>query len=320
MIKISDPEVTLGDIWAVVKALWRKDLSGRAKTVADFERAFADYIGVEHAVSVNSGTSALFIALKALGIGPGHEVIVPAFGYIAIPNAVTATGAKPVFVDVDRGTFNIDPRLIKITRRTKAIIGVHTYGILCDIGQLKAKGVPVIEDAAEALGGRAIKMAGALGDIGCFSLFANKDITGGEGGVITTNNHKLAREMRLLKDQYRDGKQYEHSKVGYSMALDSMSAALAHSQLKRLEEKIQKRNKSFGWICAHRFRQSFWLIPKDKRVLLWDVETRPAFYPLHWQKPYRTRQRFPNTEWIYKNFDIVAPHPKVVDRIKHYND
>jgi perosamine synthetase len=259
----------------------------------------------------------LFLALKALGIGEGDEVIVPAYGFIAIPNAVRHVGATPVFVDAQQDTLNIDPKKIVITEKTRAIIAVHTYGMPCDMDEIMAFGVPVIEDAAEAHGalykGRIV---GSIGDIGCFSFFANKTITTGEGGMVVTNNPKTAKEVRLLKDQYRGETAYIHEEVGYGMSLGAMQCALGLSQLSRIDEFLEKKR-----ALANRYnnellpsiikpnegemKHSYWMYPifcrpgLVERLASHGIETRSGFYPLNLQKPYLGSGTFPVTETIY---------------------
>lgn len=226
--------------------------------VGDFEKSFARYIGTKFALGVNSGTDALFFGLLILGIGPGDEVIVPAYTYIASAFAVSYTGAVPVFVDIDERTFNIDCGKIeeKITRRTKAIMPVHLYGQPADMDEIRRiarrHGLNIIEDAAQAHGalyyeGRGTKdggrgkKVGSMGDIGCFSFYPTKNLGAfGDGGMIVTNNPKIFERVKKLRDYGRKSR-YEHVSLGYNSRLDSMQAVFLNEKLKKLDEWNKKR-------------------------------------------------------------------------------
>ncbi|MFA5156211.1 MAG: DegT/DnrJ/EryC1/StrS family aminotransferase [Candidatus Omnitrophota bacterium] len=221
-----------------------------------FEAEFAKFCGCRFSVGLNSGTDALFFALKALGIGPGDEVIVPAFTYIATAFAVTYTGAKPVFVDIEEHTYNINAAKIEraITKRTKAIIPVHLYGQPVNMPQIikiaKAYGLKVIEDAAQAhaatveLPGGKRKKTGAIGDIGCFSFYPTKNLGAlGDGGAITTNNEDIYRKIIRLRDYGRVSR-YEHASVGYNSRLDTLQAGMLRVKLRKLENWTALRRKA----------------------------------------------------------------------------
>lgn len=212
-----------------------------------FEKEFAAFCGCRYAAGISSGTDALFIACKALGIGPGDEVIVPGFTYIATALAVSYTGATPVFVDIDEKTYNIDPALAQkaVTRRTRAIIPVHLYGQPADMPAItalaKKRGLKVIEDAAQAHGARIrisgeSRRAGSIGDCGCFSFYPSKNLGGlGDGGMITTDDESLYKKILMLRDYGRISK-YEHAMIGYNTRLDTMQAALLRVKLKKLDQ------------------------------------------------------------------------------------
>ena len=312
MKKILEPIITESDIKAVIKCLKETQLSGRSPICGEFEKAFAERVNVKHAIAVNSGTSALFLSLKVLGIGQNDEVIVPDFAYIAVANAVSHTGATPIFVDVEENTFNIDPTLIKITSKTKAIIAVHTYGLPCKIDELKKFGIPVIEDFAEALGAIYKKQpVGGLTEIGCCSFFANKIITTGEGGMITTNYDGIADKIRKLKDQWRGDVPYYHEGIGYGLSLNAMSCALGLSQLKNLDEVLKRKKKIAEEYIKSDFvpqeeskdcKSSWWLFASRSGKFKSEVfETRPAFMPFHLQPCYKQTGPFSNSEKIYNN-------------------
>jgi perosamine synthetase len=217
--------------------------------VPQFEDAFAAYIGTEKAVSTQSGTAALHMALHELGIGEGDEVIVPALTFVATVNPIVYMGAKPVFVDVDIDTWNIDPRKIEeaITEKTKAIIPVHLYGNPCDMDSImqiaQKHGLYVIEDATESLGARYRgKHTGTLGHFGCFSFNGNKTITTGGGGMIVGKDTKKIEHIKFLVNQARDSSLvYYHSEVGFNYRMTNIEAALGLAQLNRLEKLLEKK-------------------------------------------------------------------------------
>lgn len=312
-MRVAEPFISPLDVSSVLQALQDTELSGRSEICRKFEQGFANRMGARHGVSVNSGTSALFLALKALGIGPGDEVIVPVFAYIAVANAVRHVGATPIFCDVEEETFNIDPSKIEPTARTKAIIVVHTYGHPADMDKIMAFGIPVIEDAAEAHGalykGQPV---GSIGEIGCFSFFANKTMTTGEGGMVITNKMEIRDEIFSMRDQYlRPG--YKHDKIGWSMCLGGLQCALGLSQLAQLDQFLEvKRSMAALYsqyedrigmpITKEYARHSWWMyaIKRNKKLEKFlhknGIETRPGFVPITKQKPYRRRASYPVAE------------------------
>ncbi|MFF4948330.1 DegT/DnrJ/EryC1/StrS family aminotransferase [Streptomyces chattanoogensis] len=216
-------------------------ISSQGPMVGRFERAFADYNGVAHGVSCSSGTAALTLALRALGIGPGDEVIVPEFTMVASAWAVTYTGATPVFVDCG-DDLNIDVTRIeeKITARTKAVMPVHIYGRRCDMDAVMdiafQYNLRVVEDSAEAHGVRPV------GDIACYSLFANKIITAGEGGICLTDDPKLAGQLAHLRAMaFTKDHSFLHKKVAYNFRMTAMQAAVALAQVERLDDILATR-------------------------------------------------------------------------------
>lgn len=239
MIPVNAPVITPEAKTLVARALEEGWISSAGPYVEQFEREFATYLGVKHAISVNTGTAALHIALLAAGVGEGDEVIVPAFTMAASWMAVMYTGAKPVFVDVDPTIYTLDTSLVEaaITPRTKAIMPVHIYGHPADMDPVmaiaKKHNLIVIEDAAESHGATYKgKLTGSIGDINAFSFYANKIITTGEGGMVTTNNDSLANLARSLKDlAHSPAKRFIHDALGYNYRMTSLQAALGSGQL-----------------------------------------------------------------------------------------
>jgi dTDP-3-amino-3,4,6-trideoxy-alpha-D-glucose transaminase len=207
--------------------------------VAAFEAEWAQALGAAHAVGVANGTDALTIALRAPGIGPGDEVIVPSFTFYASAEAIPPTGATPVFCDVDPETFCVTPETVRaaMTSKTRAVIVVHLFGNVAPVAEIEALGVPVVEDAAQAAGSRAPdgRRAGALGTIATFSFFPSKNLGAfGDGGAVVTDDDALAEQVRMLRFHgSRDKVTYEH--VGYNSRLDELQAAILRAQLPHLE-------------------------------------------------------------------------------------
>jgi dTDP-4-amino-4,6-dideoxygalactose transaminase len=248
-IPLMVPDIREEDIEAVARVL-RSGMLVQGEQVAALEKRFAEYTGASHAIAVANGTASLHLALVALGVGPGDEVIVPAFSYVATANVVELVGASCVFVDIDRATFNIDVSKIEeaVTPRTKAIIPVHEFGLSCDLEMVveiaRKHNLAVVEDAACALGafhqGRHV---GTFGEIGSFSLHPRKAITSGEGGVITTNDPELARKLRILRNHgiEMQNQKMEFVEAGFNYRLTEMQAALVLSQFGRFEEILEEK-------------------------------------------------------------------------------
>jgi perosamine synthetase len=248
-VPLSKPDIGVAEIDAVVEVLRSSQLSLGPK-LKEFESAMATYAGVAHGVAVSSGTAGLHLALLAVGIGQGDEVIVPSFTFIAVANAVRYVGAVPVFVDIDPHTLNADPGCVEaaVTSRTRALLVVHTFGYPAPLSELMAiarrHGLPVIEDACEALGSQyRDRPVGSFGDVGVFAFYPNKQITTGEGGVVVTEDAKLAREMRALRNQgrYESDDWLQHSILGYNYRLSEMQCALGVVQMTRLPEILARR-------------------------------------------------------------------------------
>ncbi len=251
MIQLSMPTITEEMREKVLETL----NSGRfikGPNVEAFERTFSNYCGVKYGVSANSGTSAIFIALKALGIGPGDEVIVPSHTFIASATPILMVGATPVFVDIgDDYLMDVDDMENKITSKTKAVICVHLYGQMCNmvkLMQLKEEfGFAIVEDCCQAHGAECDgKRAGSFGEAGCFSFFPSKNMTvAGDGGMVVTSDKMLCNTMKMLRDHGRDysmkeGK-YKSTMLGYNFRMSELSAAIGLCQLKLIDEWSERR-------------------------------------------------------------------------------
>ena len=248
-IPLSAPDIDEDDVAAAVRVLRSSRLS-LGPVLGEFEQCFAEYVGVPYAVAVSSGTAGLHLALLALGIGVGDEVIVPSFTFIAAANAIRYVGAVPVFVDIDPFTLNMDPECVAtaVTSRTRALIVVHTFGCPANMGALLAiaerHGLKVIEDACEAIGaeyrGRKV---GTFGDVGVFAFYPNKQITTGEGGMVVVRDAEVATSTRSLRNQGRKPTDdwFEHSELGYNYRISEMNCALGLSQLRRIDSILERR-------------------------------------------------------------------------------
>jgi len=248
-IPLSAPDITEAEIQAVSAVLRTSRLS-LGPQMEEFEQAMARYTGTSHAIAVNSGTSALHLCIRALGISEGDEVIVPSFAFIAVANVLRYERAVPVFIDIDPQTLNLDPARIEeaITPRTRAILVVHTFGCPAALGEIleiaRRHQLFVIEDACEALGAQFDgRTAGSFGDAGVFGFYPNKQITSGEGGMIVTNNSNVAAFARKLRNQGRSesAEWLQHEELGYNYRISEMNCALGAGQLKRLETILERR-------------------------------------------------------------------------------
>ena len=253
MIPIAKPIIEDEEVEEVTKVL-RSGFIAQGPKVAEFEEKFADYIGTEHAIATSSGTTALHLSLLAGGIGPGDEVITTPFTFAATGNSILYVGAKPVFVDINKETYNIDHKMVKnaVTDKTKAVMPVHLYGQPADMDPINNiaddHGLLVIEDAAQAHGADYNgKKAGSLGDMGCFSFYPTKNMTTSEGGIITTDNDEMAEKARILR-AHGESERYTHVVLGYNFRMTDIAAAIGIAQLKKLETFNEKRIENSNYL------------------------------------------------------------------------
>jgi len=262
------------EIDAAIKRVLDRGIFINGPEVEEFEKEVARFCSIKYAIGVNSGTDALFLSLKALGIGKGDEVITTPFTFIATAEVIANSGAKPVFVDIDPKTFNIDPLKIEkaITKKTKAIIPVHLFGQMAKMGKImkiaKKYKLKVIEDAAQAIGAEIklkvksqkskVMKAGAIGDLGCFSFFPSKNLGAyGDGGMVVTNNKKLSEKIRMMRNHGSSPKEkYLNLIVGTNSRLDALQAAILRVKLKYLPKWSKKRAEKATYYSTHLVTQS----------------------------------------------------------------
>ncbi|OIO55795.1 hypothetical protein AUJ46_00685 [Candidatus Peregrinibacteria bacterium CG1_02_54_53] len=248
-VPVNEPVIPAEAKRYVLNALETGWISSAGKYIQEFEEAFARYLGVKHAITATSGTTALHLSLAALGIGPGDEVIVPDFTMIASAYAVLYTGARPVLVDSDPDIYTIDTTQIaaNITPHTKAIMPVHIYGHSADMDPIfsiaQERGIAVVEDAAEAHGARYKgRLCGSMGTVNAFSFYGNKIITTGEGGMVVTDDDAIAKRVRSLKDlSHSPEKRFVHEGIGFNYRMTNLQAALGLGQLEHIAEFLKKK-------------------------------------------------------------------------------
>jgi len=352
LIPVNEPLLGRNALAYVTQCIETGWISSAGGFIRRFEEEFASYLGVKHAVTTTSGTTALHLAMASLGLGPGDEVIVPALTMIAVPYAVLYTGAVPVFVDVDPEIYAIDPEklrkfierdcvfderegklLNKRTGRTvRAIVPVHLYGHPCDMDKIlaiaQASNLAVIEDAAEALGALYFpagnkgsgRLAGTIGLAGCFSFYANKIVTTGEGGMVVTEDDALAERARRLKDLAHDPKRrFLHTELGFNYRLTNLQSALGVAQLEEIDRFIAIKQdmartykellagvpglvlpqekewaRSVYWMYAVLVEKEFGLSRDELMLRLKEkgVDTRTFFIPLHRQPLFQAKSEY----------------------------
>lgn len=345
-IPVAKPDIGQEEMENVIEAVRSGWISSKGPFIQKFESEFATYIGTKHGIATSNGTVALHLALTALGIGKGDEVLVPTLTFIAVANSVSYTGATPIFVDSHPCYWCMDPSDVerKITERTKAIITVHLYGHPCDMEPImkltREHQQYVIEDCAEAHGaeykGRRV---GSFGDISCFSFYGNKIITTGEGGMCLTNDEELAEKMRVLRDHGMDPKRrYWHDFVGFNYRMTNVQAAIGVAQVKKIEKLIARKRQ-----VARMYAQ---LLPQGSNLTLapempwaknvyWfysilmksnqvretiikyldkqGIETRPFFHPMHSLPPYHRALDLPISVRLSGRGLNLPSGPKITD-------
>ncbi|MEJ2195962.1 MAG: DegT/DnrJ/EryC1/StrS family aminotransferase, partial [Ignavibacteriaceae bacterium] len=320
-------------------------ISSKGKFINQFEIKFSEFTGIKYSASVSNGTVALHIALLALGIGKEDEVIVPTFTYISSVNAIKYTGAKPIFVDSDPLTWQIDTKAIeqKISNKTKAIMAVHIYGHPCEMDEImrisyKYK-LKVVEDCAEAIGTLYKgKHVGSFGDISTFSFFGNKTITTGEGGMVCTNSKELSDLVIKLKGQgLAKNREYYHDIIGYNYRMTNICAAIGCAQLERVgdilinkKRIVQKyiddiKNIPLEYHQAYgNINHSYWMFTvlvnseSDRKKLRKHlsengIDTRPTFHPVHTMPMYNSQETFEVAEDLGKRGINLPSYPDLSD-------
>jgi perosamine synthetase len=274
MIPINAPQIGEEEAEAVVKVLKSGILThalGAGPMVKRFEEEFAKFVGAKHAIAVNSGTAALHMAIVGAGIKQGDEVILPSFTFVATAEAVVLAGAKPVFADINPETYNISPEAVEkaVTKKTKAIIAVDLYGSPADLKPIREiaekHGLKIIEDAAQAHG--AVyngKPVGAYADMACWSFYASKNMTTGEGGMITTNDDAIAETLRLLRS-HGEREKYKSILLGHNYRMPEIEAAIGVVQLKKLPGFLQKRRENAERLTAKLCETKSLQLPKEPK-------------------------------------------------------
>lgn len=322
-IPVAEPDIGEFELKNVVEAVKSGWVSSKGSFIDEFEEKFSKYIGLKNGVATSSGTAALHLALVALNIKRGDEVIIPTLTFASVANAVIYTGATPVLVDVHPEYWCINPNKVKekITQKTKAIIVVHLYGHPCDMDPLieiaKSHNLYIIEDCAEAHGAEYKgQKVGTFSDIACFSFYGNKIITTGEGGMCLTNNDEIARKIRMFRDHGMSAeKRYWHEIVGFNYRMTNLQAALGVAQLKRIDEFVRRKReiaklytsflsgvkglvlhpemswaKNVYWLYSILINEKEFGLNRDQLMIKLDkngVEVRRFFYPVHTMPPYR---------------------------------
>ncbi len=325
-IPVSQPLLDGNELRYVQEAVRSGWISSGGRFVSEFERRFAELAGCTYGIACSSGTTALHLTLAALGLGPRDEVIVPTFTMIATANAVAYTGATPVLVDADPVSWNIDPAAVDaaVTARTRAIVVVHTYGAPADMDAIRAiasrRGIPVVEDAAEAHGAAyGARPVGSLGAAAAFSFYANKIVTTGEGGMVTTNDARFASVARRLRDHaFSEDRHFWHRYRGFNYRMTNLQAAVGVAQLERFDALVARRRaiaesyaralrdvpglvlpseqpgtRNVFWMYALLVDDAFGCTRDELRAHLAraGIETRTMFVPIHLQPIYREAQR-----------------------------
>ena len=341
LIPVAKPEIGKAERKAVDRVM-RSGLLAQGPEVTNFEKEFSKFVEDRECVAVNSGTSALHVALLSLGIGKGDEVIVPSFTFAATANSVALTGATPIFVDIDPTTFCIDPKEIvkAITPKTKAIQVVHLYGLAAEMPSIikiaKKYKLLVIEDAAQAhLASIDGKPVGTFGDAAAFSFYPTKNMTSGEGGMIVFKDSSAARSARLYRNQGME-KRYENELVGFNLRMTDIHAAIGRVQLSKLKKKTQCRQENASFLSenisdrvavpwapkgySHVFHQYTIKVQGDRDSFASELTKlgigTGVYYPIpvHELPAFGKRKNLPNTSLICKQVLSLPVHPALSKR------
>ncbi|MEK7201561.1 MAG: DegT/DnrJ/EryC1/StrS family aminotransferase, partial [Patescibacteria group bacterium] len=341
MIPVNQPAIAKNALRYVTDCVRSGWVSSAGSYIAKFEKSSAQYLHTRYAITTTSGTAALHLALAALDVSPKDEVILPAHTMFACAAAILYTGATPVLVDVERDTWNMQVQEVekKITKRTKVIMPVHIYGHPVDMDPLQAlakkHGIAIVEDTAEAHGATYKgKKVGTIGDINCFSFYANKIVTTGEGGMVVTNNKKLADRARMLKDMaHSPTRRFLHKDLGFNYRMTNMQAALGLAQLEEIDSFISKKRwmanlytellstvpgitspierpwaKSVYWMYAILIEDAFGMNRDELAAKLKarGIDTRTFFISLHRQPVLTKRGLFRREEHDYPVTDEIS--------------
>ena len=344
---INIPDIDKDEIREVIAVLSEKSLTSSSfdggKRVQQFEKLLSKFVKSKFAIAVNSGTAALQASLYAIDIKPGDEVLVPSFTFVATANSVKSVGAKPVFVDILKDNYTMDPEDLKkkITRRTKAIIPVHLYGHMAYMHEIleiaKKKNIKIIEDASQSLGSKLKgKHSGTFSDLGCFSMYAAKVMTAGEGGAIVTDDKKLFEKLKQIRN-HGLSKHHITSKFGLNLRLPEINAAIAKIQMKKLPTFLRQRKKNAQTLTDFLGTGSIHsdiILPRERKneVMNWYLYTiaikqrdrvmnklnlkgigAAVYYnpPIHQTPYYKTKKTLPTTEWASRHVISLPIHPKV---------
>ncbi|MBN2126851.1 MAG: DegT/DnrJ/EryC1/StrS family aminotransferase [Candidatus Diapherotrites archaeon] len=341
MIPVCEPTLKGNELKYVTDCIESNWISSQGKYIEKFEDEFSKFCETKHGIGCCNGTIAIHLALEALGIGKGDEVIIPSFTMIGTSNAVIYSQAKPVLIDSEPETWNIDVNKIeeKITKKTKAIMPVHTYGHPVDMKPLleiaEKHDLKVIEDAAEAHGAEYKgKRIGSLSDVACFSFYANKIITTGEGGMLTTNNEEIAEKAKLLRNHAFGKLRFVHEELGFNYRMTNIQAAIGLAQMEKAEELVNKRiknaqiynsmlkevkgiitppkkewAKNVYWMYGILIKKEFGMSAEKLReeLLKEGIDSRAFFIPMHQQPVYQKKdERFPDISGKYPVADMLS--------------
>ena len=361
MIPINKPWIGEEEKREVISVLEENALTTAArdggKRVRDFESLMKNYLKIKHVVSVNSGTSALYAALLAAGINPGDEILIPSFTFVATANAVVAAGGRPIFVDIKKEDYTMDASDLKakITKRSKVVVPVHLYGHPCDIDEIdelaEKNSLHIIEDACQSLGSSyKKKQTGTFGTMGCFSMYASKVLTAGEGGAIATDSDDLADKLKMIRNHGMvEG--YDTRMLGLNLRLPELSAAVAKMQMQKLDKLLQIRRRNADLLSKLLFTTSEkyevkmpeetadkrfnWYLytitlqherDKVKNALVQNSVGATVYYspPVHRMPLYAqmaSETKLPVTEWCADHILSLPVHPYVTEAdVSHIAD